>query len=164
MIMRTLLLLLISASRCWAATESRREAEYLVAAYANHYRVPVEFARAVVEQESRWRNCAVSRKGAAGLMQLMPATASWLHVENRCNINQNISGGVRYLAWLMIKFHRDLRLVAAAYYAGETAIQLRGLNYSKPAAVIYVISVRQRYQRQKRLRSAIVKSVRGRRR
>ena len=54
--------------------------------------------RAVVEQESGWQRCAVSRKGAVGLMQLMPRTAARLNVHNRCDINQNVSGGVRYLA------------------------------------------------------------------
>ena len=108
--------------------EQRREAEYYVAAYAQHYSVPVEFVRAVVEQESGWQRCPVSSKGAAGLMQLMPATAARLNVRNRCDINQNVSGGVRYLAWLMNKFHGDLRLVAAAYYAGENIVQRRGLS------------------------------------
>jgi soluble lytic murein transglycosylase-like protein len=117
----TLLLFLVAAQFCCAGQSEgqRREAEYYVAAYAQHYNVPVEFVRAVVEQESGWKRCPVSSKGAAGLMQLMPGTAEHLNVRNRCDMNQNISGGVRYLAWLMNKFHGDLRLVAAAYYAGE---------------------------------------------
>src|ERR1041385_7038139 len=98
-----LLLFLLSAYCCYAGTgdEQRREAEYYVAAYARHYNVPVEFVRAVVEQESGWKRCRVSSKGAAGLMQLMPGTAARLNVRNRCDISQSISGGVRYLAWLM---------------------------------------------------------------
>jgi soluble lytic murein transglycosylase-like protein len=136
---------------CWAGTskQSRQEAEYYVAAYARHYNVPVEFVRAVVEQESAWQRCPISSKGAAGLMQLMPGTAARLNVRNRCDINQNVSGGVRYLAWLMNKFHGDLRLVAAAYYAGEKAVQRRGLAYSNPEVVGYVASVRERFARQK---------------
>ena len=46
----------------------------------------------------------------------------YLGVRDRCNIDQNVSGGVRYLAWLMRQFHGDLRLVAAAYYAGENIV------------------------------------------
>src|SRR6476646_11109924 len=123
-----LLCLLASKFPCAGQTsEQRREAEYYVAAYAQHYSVPVEFVRAVVEQESGWKRCPVSSKGAAGLMQLMPATAARLNVRSRCDINQNVSGGVRYLAWLMNKFHGDLRLAAAAYYAGERVIAAHGL-------------------------------------
>ena len=155
---------LISASACWAGTgeEQRRAAEYYVAAYAEHYHVPVEFVRALVEQESGWQRCLVSSKGAAGLMQLMPATAARLSVRNRCDINQNVSGGVRYLAWLMNRFHGDLRLVAAAYYVGENTIQRRGLKYSNPDAVAYVASVRQRFARQQKFGSANLQRALGR--
>ena len=151
-----LTLVLTLAVRSWATTPnepnpSKREAEYYVAAYAQHYRVPLEFVRAIVSQESGWQKCAVSRKGAAGLMQLMPGTAARLNVRNRCDISQNVSGGVRYLAWLMNKFHGDLRLVTAAYYAGEGAIERRGLRYSNPDVVAYVASVRERYEREKHL-------------
>lgn len=148
-------LYVISAAAGWAenGVEQRREAEYYVAAYAQHYNVPVEFVRAVVEQESGWQRCPVSAKGAAGLMQLMPVTAARLNVRNRCDINQNVSGGVRYLAWLMNKFHGDLRLVAAAYYAGENTIERRGLGYSDRDVVSYVASVRERFVRQKSLGS-----------
>jgi soluble lytic murein transglycosylase-like protein len=139
------------ANRCWAGTANpaKAEAEYYVAAYARHYHVPVEFVRAVVEQESGWQRCVVSKKGAVGLMQLMPGTAARLNVTNRCDVNQNVSGGVRYLAWLMARFHGDLRLVAAAYYAGEHAIDRRGLTYSNPDVIGYVASVRARFEREK---------------
>ena len=110
------------------AQTTRMEAEYYVAAYAEHYRVPVALARAIVERESNWHVCTISPKGAVGLMQLMPITAQRLGVSDRCNPSQNVSGGVRYLAWLMRLFHNDLRLVAAAYYAGEDKIIQRGLS------------------------------------
>ena len=97
---------------------TRMEAGYYVAAYAEHYRVPVALARAIVERESNWHVCTISPKGAVGLMQLMPITARRLGVADRCNPSQNVSGGVRYLASLMRLFHDDLRLVAAAYYVG----------------------------------------------
>ena len=106
----------------WAQSSrppARIEAEYYVTAYAQHYQVPVALVRAIVERESNWQPCAISPKGAVGLMQLMPATAKRLGVADRCNLDQNVSGGVRYLAWLMRQFHNDLRLVVAAYYAGE---------------------------------------------
>ena len=131
------------------AQQDRRAAEYYVAAYTRHYGVPVDFARAIVEQESGWKSCAVSTKGAVGLMQLMPETAWRLGVLNRCNVKENVSGGVRYLAWLMGRFHGDLRLVAAAYYAGEHTIARRGLSYSNHDVVDYVACVRTRFARQR---------------
>lgn len=146
----TALFLTFSSGFCHAASaqQDRREAEYYLVAYARHYGVPVEFARAVVEQESGWKRCAVSNKGAVGLMQLMPGTASRLGVRDRCNIKENVSGGVRYLASLMWRFHGDLRLVAAAYCAGERAIARRNLSYSNPDVVDYVASVRAHFVKQ----------------
>ena len=154
---RMLLLLLVLHSPGWADTAqpARLEAEYYVTAYARHYGVPVDFARSIVEQESGWKRCAVSAKGAAGLMQLMPETARRLGVKDRCSVKQNVQGGMRYLAWLMKQFHGDLRLVAAAYYAGEHAIERQGLKYSNPDVVGYVASVRARVEKQK-FRSASI--------
>ncbi len=131
--------------------EERAEAEYYTVQYANQYRVPVGFVRSIIQQESGWHRCLVSSKGAAGLMQLMPATAVRLGVRDRCNIRENISGGVRHLAQLMQIFHGDLRLVAAAFYAGEVAIQRRGLRYRNSDVVRYVCQVRALYQRQRHL-------------
>lgn len=160
----TWLVILALANPCLAAAghEDRQEAEYYVAAYAQHYRVPVGFVRALIEQESAWRRCAISNKGAAGLMQLMPETARKLGVQDRCDLQQNISGGVRHLAYLMAKFHGDLRLVAAAYYAGERVIEVKGLRYSNPDVVAYVARLRARFQRQKQFQSAKFASTLGR--
>ena len=63
------------------------------------------------------------------VIAVMPLTAERLGVGDRCNIGENVSGGVRYLAWLMRKFQGDPRLVAAAYLAGEEVIARRGLAY-----------------------------------
>jgi soluble lytic murein transglycosylase-like protein len=146
---------------CWGqslTSPARVEAEYYVAAYAQHYRVPVALVRAIVERESNWQPCAVSSKGAAGLMQLMPRTARLLGVRDRCNIDQNISGGVRYLAWLMRQFHNDLRLVAAAYYAGEIAIGRETLAYGNPDVISYVARVRTTYLREVGIRPRTTKN------
>ena len=126
----------------------RMEAEYYVAVYAEHYRVPVALARAIVERESNWQVCTVSPKGAVGLMQLMPMTAQRLGVADRCDPSQNVSGGVRYLAWLMRLFHSDLRLVAAAYYVGDDKIIQRGLSYRNPDVLGYVSRIRAAYLRE----------------
>jgi soluble lytic murein transglycosylase-like protein len=159
------LALILASSTSWAATAQQEgaEAEYYIAVYSQHYGVPVDFARSIVEQESGWQRCAVSSKGAVGLMQLMPETARRLGVQDRCSLRQNVSGGIRYLAWLMRKFHGDLRLVAAAYYAGEGAIERRGLRYSNPDVVSYVSSVRARFEEQK-FRSATIQRTPRRKR
>ena len=146
------LAVLILVPLAWCGMPERRaEAEYYAAQYARYYQVPIGFVRSIIQQESGWHPCLVSSKGAAGLMQLMPATAAGLGVRNRCDVRDNISGGVRYLAWLMRKFHGDLRLVAAAFYVGEGTIEKRGLRYQNPDVVTYVLQVRSRYQRQARI-------------
>jgi soluble lytic murein transglycosylase-like protein len=123
-------------------TPARLEAEYYVTAYARHYGVPIGFVRAIVEQESGWHPCAISHKGAVGLMQLMPTTAARLGVRDRCNVHENVAGGVLYLAWLMYTFQGDLRLVAAGYIAGEDVVTRRGLAYRNPEVVTYVSRIR----------------------
>jgi soluble lytic murein transglycosylase len=143
--------MLCAVSICWAQSDKppvRVEAEYYVTAYARHYQVPIALARAFVTRESNWHPCLISPKGAVGLMQLMPATAKRLGVTDRCDPDQNVSGGVRYLAWLMRQFHNDLRLVAAAYYAGEDTIGRRGLAYRNPDVVAYVSAIRTTYLRE----------------
>jgi soluble lytic murein transglycosylase-like protein len=145
-----LVLLAVSHVACCQSrpqqSTTRPEAYYYVEAYARHYRVPASLVRAMIDRESGWHPCAVSAKGAIGLMQLMPKTAEWLGVRDRCNINQNVSGGVRYLAWLMRQYH-DYRLVAAAYFAGEGIVGKRGLAYRNPAVVAYVSGIRESYLR-----------------
>ena len=139
---------LSAISICWAQTpkpRARLEAEYYVVAYAQHYRVPVALVRAIVERESNWKACAVSLKGAAGLMQLMPLTAQRLGVRDRCSVDQNVSGSVRYLAWLMQQSHNDFRLVVAAYYAGEDVVGRRDLGYRNPDVIAYVARIRTTY-------------------
>ncbi len=121
---------------------SARCAEY----YAHVYQVPVELVDAVIEVESNWQPYAVSRKGAAGLMQLMPVTAVRLGVWNRFRIEENIRAGVEYLARLTRVFGGDLRLVTAAYYAGEEPILSRGLEYSAPDVYTYVSRVARVYR------------------
>jgi soluble lytic murein transglycosylase-like protein len=78
----------------------------------------------------------------------MPATARRLGVTDRCNLDQNVSGGIRYLACLIRQFHNDLRLVAAAYYVGEDTIGRRRLAYRNPDVVAYVSAIRTIYLRE----------------
>ena len=115
--------------------------------YASVFNVPVELVESVIEVESGWNPYAVSKKGAAGLMQLMPETALRFGVQDRFNIEQNVRGGVAYLAWLIRLFKGDLRLAVAAYNVGESQILLRGLAYSSREVFEYVSRVAQLYRR-----------------
>ncbi len=86
------------------------------------YGVPDKLVTAVICAESAFNPQAVSRKGAQGLMQLMPGTASVLGVQNSFDPGQNIDGGVRHLRGLMDRFGNNLPLAIAAYNAGERAV------------------------------------------
>ncbi len=86
------------------------------------YGVPQRLVEAVIRIESAFNASAVSRRGARGLMQLMPATASILGVRDISNPRQNIEGGVRHLRGLMDRYSNNLRLALAAYNAGEQAV------------------------------------------
>jgi soluble lytic murein transglycosylase len=75
----------------------------------------------------------------------MPATARRFGAFNPFNAEQNIAAGTRYVTALMWEFHGDLRLVSAAYYAGDRDIALKQLDYRNPDVVAYVQQVRRRY-------------------
>ena len=150
-VLLTGILLFSSGLGAWPQSlrgSKRAEADYYVVAYGQHYQVPPSLVRAFIQRESDWRPCAISQKGAVGLMQLMPHTAKRLGVQDRCDIKQNISGGVRYLAWLCHLFRGDYRLVGAAYYAGEEIVATRGLAYRNPDVIKYVQGIRKAYLQQ----------------
>jgi soluble lytic murein transglycosylase-like protein len=126
-------------------------AEQFVKVYALHYGVPPELIGALIDVESRWNPHAISVKGATGLMQLMPATARRFGAFDPFNIEQNIAAGTRYVAVLMWEFHGEMRLVAAAYYAGDKWVGKRLLEYRNPDVVAYVEAVRRQYVRRKSL-------------
>ena len=90
---------------------------------AQLYNIPAELVRAVIAVESAGDAGAVSQKGAQGLMQLMPGTASEMFVEDPVDPRQNIFGGTRYLRQLANQFNGDMMLVLAAYNAGPEAVR-----------------------------------------
>lgn len=153
------LILLLASLGSAQATRTPRNLRQVsgqwVGYYAAVYRVPVELVEAIIDEESGWNPYAVSKKGAVGLMQLMPQTALRFGVRNRFRLNENIRAGVAYLAFLYNEFGGDLRLVAAAYYVGEAPIQLRKLEYSSADVHGYVIRVAGRYQARRRLRAGL---------
>jgi soluble lytic murein transglycosylase-like protein len=93
---------------------------------ARQYRVPEALLHAVIATESAYDPNAVSRAGAVGLMQLMPATARRYGVRDRRNPGANLAGGTRYLKDLLTQFESNLELALAGYNAGENAVEKYG--------------------------------------
>src|SRR5213594_1264050 len=102
------------------------EIEAHIREVAVRYDIPPILVAAIVEAESEFNPRAVSRRGARGLMQLMPGTASSLRVSDTFDPYENIEGGVRHLRGLMDRYHGNLPLVLAAYNAGEQAVMVYG--------------------------------------
>ncbi len=97
-----------------------------IATAARTWGVSEWLVRAVIHAESGFNPAAVSGKGAQGLMQLMPGTAARFGVHDAFAADDNIRGGVQYLAFLSQRYHGDIRLIAAAYNAGEANVDRYG--------------------------------------
>lgn len=97
-----------------------------IAAAASEHGVDAALVRALIHAESAFNVNALSHKGAQGLMQLMPATAGMYGVSNAFDAGQNIRAGVEHLAGLLDRYDGDVKLVAAAYNAGEGAVKKYG--------------------------------------
>jgi soluble lytic murein transglycosylase-like protein len=80
----------------------------------------------LMRAESAFNRTAVSVKGASGLMQLMPETATRFGVKNIFDPRENVLGGTKYLRWLLDRFNGDVRLALAGYNAGEGAVEFYG--------------------------------------
>ncbi|UCF95522.1 MAG: lytic transglycosylase domain-containing protein [Desulfobacterales bacterium] len=105
---------------------------------AAQYQLPPALLTAVVRAESDFKVTAVSPAGAQGLMQLMPATARELGVNDPFDIEQNINGGARYLRQMLDRFDGDLRLALAAYNAGPGTVKKFGGDVPYPETRLYV--------------------------
>jgi soluble lytic murein transglycosylase-like protein len=110
-----------NGSRFFSAKDSNQY-DSLISEFSKKYQVDFALIKAIIRAESGFNPAAVSRKGARGLMQLMPETASRLNVSNSFNPRENIEGGVRYFKHLLSLFNDDLRLSLAAYNAGENIV------------------------------------------
>jgi soluble lytic murein transglycosylase-like protein len=93
---------------------------------AQQHQVDTKLIRGVIEQESGFRPCAISAKGAKGLMQLMPDTIEQFKVGDVFDPQQNIEAGATFLRQLLDKYKGDLRLVLAAYNAGPGSVDKTG--------------------------------------
>ncbi len=110
--------------RSWRYDESREplfDSKYdeLIVRAARHFDVDAALVSAVIQAESGYSARIVSKKGARGLMQLMPATARRFGVSDSFDPEENIYGGTRYLKWLLKTFEGNADLAVAAYNAGE---------------------------------------------
>ena len=122
-----------------------------IEAAARDHQLPLALVHAVITAESAYDPNAVSRAGAVGLMQLMPATAQRYGVGDRRDPQANLQGGTRYLKDLLGMFNNDVRLAVAAYNAGENAVISYGRQvppYAETQA--YVKAVLQYYREYER--------------
>jgi soluble lytic murein transglycosylase len=121
----------------------RNDVHRIIVKKAGKYRLDPSLISAVITAESAFDPGAVSRKGAMGLMQLMPGTARDLGVRNPFNPEENIEGGTRYLKYLIEKFDGDLTRALAAYNAGPRRVESSGrlpeetTNYIRKVYSIY---------------------------
>jgi len=121
--------------------------DHIVSQAAARNNLDPELVKAVISTESGWNPWAVSRKGAFGLMQLIPGTAQRYGVGNVFDPAQNVEGGTMYLRTLLDKYNGDLPKSLAAYNAGERAVDQSGGVPWYPETQRYVRKVTQAYFR-----------------
>src|SRR5208337_927762 len=129
----------------FSGPRSREDFHATVDEKAKQHNIDPQLVNAVIRVESNWNPYAVSRKGALGLMQLMPSTAALLGVANPFDPIENIDGGVRYLKHMIEQFNGNLTLALAAYNAGPKLVEKKGMVPSIPETVAYVKRVMEYY-------------------
>lgn len=114
----------LSTDLDWLAKQHDRRTKYdpIIERYAEKYRIDATLVRAVIQVESNFNVRCISSKGARGLMQLMPDTATRFGATELHDPEENIRAGVQYLAYLLRLFEDDLSRALAAYNAGENAV------------------------------------------
>lgn len=121
------------------------ELSKMIADSAQKNNVDANLVREVARQESGFRPCAISVKGAEGLMQLMPETAAQLQVANPFDARQSIDGGTKLLKTLLDKYHGDVALALSAYNAGSSRVDKAGGIPDIPETKNYVLSILSRF-------------------
>jgi soluble lytic murein transglycosylase-like protein len=124
---------------------SQAQLDAIIDEAAQRHNVDPNLVRSIIRVESNFNPHAVSRKGAIGLMQLMPSTARQLRVGNPFDPAQNVDGGVRHFKTLLEDFNGDVQLSLAAYNAGQGAVRRQGgvpnyretRNYVKRISELY---------------------------
>ena len=128
----------------------RTEYQEIISTAAARAKLDPALVRAMIHAESGFNPRAVSRKGALGLMQLMPEVARSLGVRNPYRPEENVVGGCRYVAQLLTRYRGDLSLALAAYNAGPGAVERHGgvPPYSETQEYVKrVLDLHQRYRR-----------------
>ena len=129
-------------------TLPRESIEAYIREAATRYRVDPMLVRAVIKVESDFNHRAVSKKGAIGLMQLMPETANDLQVHDPFDPRANIMGGTCYLGKLISRYNGDLSLGLAAYNAGPTRVDMANNSIPMlPETINYIRKVMHHYKR-----------------
>lgn len=113
----------------------------LVASASEKTGVDAQLVRAVIDQESAGRWCALSAKGAQGLMQLMPATAGQFDVDDPFDPRQNVEAGAKFLKSLLARYNNDPALALGAYNAGPERVDQQGGVPPIPETVDYVTAI-----------------------
>jgi len=141
------------------APQSSVNVEDAVNAASDRYRLDPDFVNSVIRAESGFNPRAVSRKGAQGLMQLMPETASQLGVSNAFDPRSNVDGGTRYLRELLERYNYDMVKALAAYNAGTKRVeQYHGVPpYRETRA--YVTSIVKDFNKKKLAQQKAVKGA-----
>lgn len=130
-------------------TNDPKSYHHIISRKSEKYNVESSLVYAVIEVESTWNPKATSKKGAKGLMQLMPSTAKDMNVINPFDPEENIDGGTRYLRLLLDRFDGDLNLALAAYNSGPTTVRrFKGIPPIKETKqyVKKVLSIEQYYK------------------
>jgi soluble lytic murein transglycosylase-like protein len=126
-----------------------KEYEGIIVQASRRFNVDPSLVKALIKAESDFDNRAVSRKGAQGLMQLMPETANAMEVANPFSPEENIFGGTRYFSLLLERFKNDKKLALAAYNAGPEAVESYGGLPPFPETEFFVAKVLDYYEKYK---------------
>ena len=132
-----------------AATPEQKQAADVVGKLAPEYQVSPLFALAIIRAESNFNPNARSPKNAQGLMQLIPETSARFNVKKPYDLVQNVRGGLAYLRWLLAYFRGNVALVAAAYNAGEGAVERFGGVPPFAETRAYVQRIKRYYARER---------------
>lgn len=119
----------------------KTEVDSLVALNAKRHGLQPNLLREVIRRESGFRPCAVSRAGAQGLMQLMPATADEFRVRDPFDPSENVAAGAKFLRSLLDRYGGDLRLALGAYNAGPGRVDAKGEVPGIPETRDYVKTI-----------------------